>query len=687
MSEELNDNLMPEQNGSDGMENQTEDNPQNPEVQETVTSEIDQEYPVPDTEVEVSLTAENPVETEVLSGETIEANAPMEVTAQEAAVNAIADVNAEESEDVTLKGRHDIPMQDYDTLSMEQLVAQLESLVQVEHIMSVNEHVEEVRKSFLAKFHHFIDEKRDEFYAENPDSTEDFQYDFPLKKRFDLLYTQFRDLKTKHFKSLQNALKLNLEKREALVEELKHVVANSSGNIAQALKQLNDIRERWKNAGPIPKDKYNHVWNNYHFHLENFYDVLHLDREARDLEFKNNLDQKLRIIARVQALLDETDINKAFRELQDLHRIWKEDIGPVSKEVREELWQQFSALTKQMHDKRESLAESFRIQETENLQKKQAIIAQLEQLATEKVNTHALWINQIAKVESLRNAFFAAGKVPAELNEATWAAFKLAVRNFNVLKNSFYKDIKRDQSDNLSRKQALVVKANELKNSEDFEKATMVMKQIQEEWKTIGHVPRKFSDSLWKEFKEACNLYFERLKDSKKEENAVEIEAFNQKKAYLEQLRTFELSGEHKTDLEAIKAHIEKWKGLGKVPFNRRHIEGKFNKILDALFEKLSTSKKESEMNRFTSKLDTIVGDDRRKLDNEKLFIMRKIDEVQQEIFQLENNIQFFQNSKNNPIVNEVKKSIERHKGELATWKDKLKHLNALIKQNKESAE
>ena len=530
-------------------------------------------------------------------------------------------------------------------------------------------------------------EDKKHIHQENPESTEDFHYDFPLKKRFDNLYTQFRDLKTNHFKTLQNALKSNLEKREALVEELKNVVTNSSGNMAHALKQLNEIRDRWKNAGPIPKDKYNHVWNNYHFHLENFYDVLHLDREARDLEFKNNLEQKQRIIARVEELLNENDINKAFRELQDLHRIWKEDIGPVSKEIREELWQQFSALTKKMHDKRETLAESFRLQETENLQKKQEIIAQLEQIATEKVASHQLWINQIAKVETLRNAFFSTGKVPAEVNEETWAAFKLAVRNFNVLKNSFYKEIKRDQSDNLSRKQALVEKAKALKDSEDFEGTTAVMKQIQDEWKTIGHVPRKFSDSLWKEFKEACNLYFERLKDSKKEENAVEMEAFNKKKTYLEALRSFELTGEHNTDLDAIKDHIESWKSMGKVPFNRRHIEGKFNKILDALFEKLSTSKKEGVMNRYTSKLDTLVGDDSRKLDNEKLFIMRKIDEVQQEIFQLENNIQFFQNSKNNPIVNEVKKSIERNKEELLTWKDKLKHINALIKQNKESAE
>lgn len=728
MSEVVNDNLNPEMDGSDGMENQANVDANTTENATTPEESTPVESPIPDTEVEAALseeTEETP-EIEVISGE--EADAPVaqetavasnEITEAEAipeseettpsetteavtpgesqesaapetheeALSAIAEANAEESEDETLKGRHEIPMEDYDAFSMEQLVAALEGLVAVEHVMTVREHVEEVRKAFLSKFHHFIDEKRDEFLAENPDTTEDFHYDFPLKKRFDTLYTTYRDKKNAHFKSLQNALKSNLEKREALVEELKNVVAQSGGNIAQALKQLTDIRERWKNAGPIPKDKYNHVWNNYHFHLENFYDVLHLDREARDLEFKNNLEQKQRIIARVEELTQESDINKAFRELQDLHRIWKEDIGPVSKEVRESLWQRFSELTKQMHDKRESLSEEFRKREQENLAKKQEIIAALEVLATERVDSHALWVQQIAKVEALRNTFFATGKVPSEVNEATWAAFKTAVRNFNALKNSFYKDIKKGQNDNLSRKQALVARANELKDADDFAATTPIMKQIQEEWKTIGHVPRKFSDSLWKEFKDACNTYFDRLKESKKEENSVELEAFNNKKAYLEQLRSFELVGDHKTDLEAIKAHIEQWKSFGKVPFNRRHIEGKFNKILDALFEKLSASKKEGEMHRFSSKLESLAGDGSRKLDHEKLFIMRKIDEVQHEIFQLENNIQFFQNAKNNPIVNEVKKNIERHKADLATWKEKLKQINVLIKQQQESAE
>ncbi|MBZ4034744.1 DUF349 domain-containing protein [Flavobacterium sp. 17A] len=598
------------------------------------------------------------------------------------ALDVITNSNAEESEDETLKERHDIPIQDYNTFSLDALVDELKKLVNIDKVMSVKDHIEEIKKAFLLQYHHLIEEKKEEFLASNPDPNEEFEYHLPLKSKFDEYYNVFREKRNTHFKHLQTNLKTNLDNRLAIVEELKELI-NPQENIKDTLKHFNELRERWKNAGAIPKDKYNHVWNNYHFHVENFYDYLHLDREARDLDFKHNLELKQKIIARVEELVNDADINKSFRELQDLHRIWKEEIGPVSKEHRDTIWNQFSELTKKIHDKREVLFENQRANEQQNLEIKKGIIAKIEVLGTEKVNSHSQWLVQIQKVEELRNEFFAAGKVPSEVNEETWAAFKTAVRNFNAFKNSFYKDIKKDQNDNLNKKMALVTKAKELQESTDFSATTPIMKQIQEEWKQIGHVPKKYSDKIWKEFKDACNHYFDKLKEHKSEENSEEVAAFDNKKAYLDTLRAFQLTGDHKTDLDAIKAHIETWKGFGKVPFSRRHIEGKFNKILDALFEKLSLSKKESEMMRFANRIDSLSdSNDTRKLDNEKIFIMRKIEEVQNEIFQLENNIQFFTNTKNakkeNSIVTEVRKNIAIHKESLEVWKDKLKQLRNL---------
>ncbi|OXB03445.1 chromosome segregation protein [Flavobacterium oncorhynchi] len=660
MLEEKNDNL---QEADGKLEIDTTDSTQNDTI-ETPVSETVSENSISNTEIEE------------------EKNVETEETDHQNALDAITNSNAEESEDETLKERHDIPMKDYHTFTLDALVDELKKLVSIDKVMSVKDHIEEIKKSFLLQYNHLIEEKKEEFNASKEDPNEEFEYHSPLKSKFDEYYNVFREKRNAHFKHLQSNLKSNLDNRLAIVEELKELI-NPQENIKDTLKHFNDLRERWKNAGAIPKDKYNHVWNNYHFHVENFYDYLHLDREARDLDFKHNLEQKQKIIARVEELVNEIDISKAFRELQDLHRLWKEDIGPVSKEHRDTIWNKFSELTKKIHDKRELLFESQRANEHNNLEAKKEIIAKIEVLGTEKVNSHSQWLVQIQKVETLRNEFFAAGKVPSEVNEETWAAFKTAVRNFNAFKNSFYKDIKKDQNDNLNKKMALVAKAKELQESVDFNATTPIMKQIQEEWKQIGHVPKKYSDKIWKEFKDACNHYFDKLKEHKSEENGDEVAAFDNKKAYLDILRTYQLTGDHKTDLDAIKKHIEIWKGYGKVPFSRRHIEGKFNKILDALFEKLSLSKKETEMIRFSNRIDSLSdSNDTRKLDNEKIFLMRKIEEVQNEIFQLENNIQFFANTKNakkeNSIVLEVRKNIAIHKESLDVWKDKLKQLRNL---------
>ena len=600
------------------------------------------------------------------------------LTSNQSVLEEIDNSNAEENEDDSVKEKHEIEMLDYDALSMEELTDELEKLVTNEKVMAIKDHAEGIRKAFSDKYQHFIDEKREEFNAQNNEEGVEFEYHFPLKNKFDSIFNTYKTNKAKHFKQLQNNLEHNFAVREALIEELKQLIDSSDSSIGDMFKKANDIRDRWKNAGAIPRDKYNILWNNYHFHMERFYDVIHLDKEARDLDLKNNLEQKQQIISKATALLNEEDVMKAFRELQLLHRVWKEEIGPVDREHRESIWNEFSEITKQMHDKREALYALARGKETENLALKIEIISQIEALGTEKIDSHSGWQGQIKKLETLREAFFKAGKVPAEVTEETWAKFKNAVRAFNVHKNVFYKDIKHEQNDNLSKKIALVEKAKSLQESNDFNATTPIMKKIQDDWKKIGHVPRKYSDSIWKDFKDACNAYFDRMHEARNAESSEEVEAFEKKKAFLDELKDFTLSGEHKADLEAIKAHIATWKTFGKVPFNRRHIEGKFNKILDALFEKLSMSKKDTEMMRFSNRLEQLSeNDNKRALEQEQFFIRKKIDEVQGEIFQLENNIQFISSSSKgeNPFIKEVQKSIERHKDDLKLWKEKLQQI------------
>ncbi len=567
----------------------------------------------------------------------------------------------------------------YHDMTQSQLVESFKNLLATRKIQDVKKDVDEIRREFNSQFDEELNEKKEEFLTQGGNII-DFHFSSPLKNEFNALYFEYREKRNNHFKNLKKDLQSNLEKRLALIEELKGLLSIEE-NINTTYKHFKDIQERWREAGPIPRDGYNTVWNNYHHHVENFYDFLHLNREFRDLDFKHNLEQKLKIIARAEDLANEPNINKAFRELQMLHKMWKEETGPVAKEYRDDVWDKFSAATKIIHDKRaEQLKEAEKDFE-KNLEIKNEITNQIKILAENTKDSHQAWQQGIKSLEKLREEFFRTGKVPQKENEGSWSSFKEAVRNFNKKKNLFYKNQKKEQFSNLEKKQDLIKIAEENKDSEDFDVVTPLMKKIQNDWKSIGHVPRKESDKVWKKFKAACNHYFDRLHAEKNKANEDEVKALEQKNTLIEELKAFELSGKPKDDLKYIKEKIASWKEIGRVPFNKKNIEGKFNKIIDALFKKLDISKKEIELIRYDNKLTNITSqDDDRKIHNERMFITKRIDEVKQEINQLENNLGFFQYvDDNNPMVKEVHKNIQRHKDELELWKAKLKKLKEVM--------
>src|SRR5690606_22438588 len=283
-------------------------------------------------------------------------------------------------------------------------------------------------------------------------------------------------------------------------------------------------------------------------------------------------------------------------------------------------------------------------------------------------------------IEELRDQFFKAGKVPREKNEETWSAFKQSVRQFNRNKNTYYKGLKKEQYENLEKKKELIKIAEENKDNEDFKATTPLMKKVQQDWKKIGHVPRKDSDKVWKQFKAACNHYFDRLHKSNNEESADENQAFERKKEILDRLKTVELTGDKKKDLPVIKAAIEEWKQIGKVPYTKRFSERKFNKQLDQLFSKLDVDNNKAEMMNYENKIHALdEADDDKKLRNEHYFLTKKVEETKAEIRQLENNLQFFANvDDDNPLVQEVHKNIQDHKDQLLVWQEKLEKIKSL---------
>lgn len=679
----------------------TEETSPTSETTETTTNENAPETEVDEIHVEENTSGENPehssvaeesddengVEKAMLAEkESVEEREENEATSNEeietlkdsALVKTSEDEDEDEeevasSEDEDAEEEHDEKAQkDYSSLSEKELVEELDRLLKTKKIQELKHEVEEIRAEFNNKFNEELEHKKEEFLAEGGNII-DFHYTTSLKKDFNSLYFDYKEKRNNHYKTLKKDLQSNLDKRWELIEELKGLLS-AEENINTTYKHFKDIQEKWHVAGAIPRDKYNTVWNTYHHHVENFYDFLHLNREFRDLDFKHNLDSKIKLITRAEELAQEKDINKAFRELQMLHKMWKEDIGPVAKEYRDEVWDKFSDATKIIHDKRQGQLQELEKDFETNYETKKQLVEEIKKATEEAKPSHQGWQNAIKQIQEHRDAFFSTGRVPRNNNKEIWKAFKDATGNFNHQKNSFYKDQKKEQYTNLEKKRELIKIAEESKDSEDFEATMALMKKVQDDWKNIGHVPRKDSDKIWKQFKKACNHYFDRVHAQKNEANKEEMVHYEAKQELLDKLAAFELSGDHKADVKSIKENISAWKEIGRVPYNKRQIEQKFNKTLDGIFSKLDLGKKETELIKFDNKLNTLVNrEDDRKLQNEHFFISKKIDETKDEIRQLENNLGFFHHvDENNPLVREVHKNIERHKEQLEVWKAKL---------------
>jgi len=587
------------------------------------------------------------------------------------AVQEIEKSVAEEAEK-ELEKKEEVAVVDFSIMSLDDLVSELSKVISSNPVQKIKSQVEAVKSEFNQKFGALLAEKKASFLAEGGNSI-DFQFSSPIKSEYNKLLSDYKKERDAYYGDIEKQQKENLEKRLVVIENLKDLIQNADSSTMY--KNFKVIQDNWRAIGPVSKTRYNDTWKTYHHHVERFYDLLHLSNDFRDLDFKHNLEEKIKIIEKAEALVELKDVNESFKELQDLHKVWKEDIGPVSKEMREDIWQKFSAATKKIHDKRHDHFRQMRSQYQVIIDEKLSIIEAINVYDTSKNSSHNDWQKSIKDVESLRQQYFNAGKLPYSKSEEVWQKFKTVTKKFNSAKNVFYKDEKSDQQNNLKKKIALIEFAETLKDSEDWESATNALKKVQSDWKKIGHVPRKFSDDIWKRFKSACNHYFDRYHQQKNSISQVQQQVVDTKKEFLESLKSIESSSK-----EIVLEAISKWRGLGNLPRNARHIDGKFNKQIDKMLEGLSLDKKEISMLKFTNVVDGYALDnDVRKLDSEQMFVRKKIDETVREMQQLENNLGFFSNAKDdNPLVMNVKARVNEFKEDLVLWKSKLAYIKNL---------
>ena len=393
----------------------------------------------------------NLVDTEIDSEEKPEASAQaLEDNSKEEKEEAIVAETTETSEEKTTKDeRKEIPQFDLSKLSLEGIVDLMFKLLNEFDIKEVKNHIETLKIDFQKKFKSLITEKKKAFIAESGNEI-DFFYTSPVKGKFDELIREYKKRRQQIYKNIESEQKENLETRLLLIDELKDLIDNADGSTMY--KKFKVLQDKWRAVGQIPHAKYNDVWRTYDHHVERFYDLLHLNNDFRDLDFKHNLEEKTKLIEKAEVLAENEDVNFAFKELQLLHKMWKEEIGPVAREIREDIWQKFSEATKKIHQKKHDFQDKLDEKFKANVGLKLAVIEKIKAIELSANESHKAWQERIKKAEALREEFFAIGKVPKSKNEEIWQLFRESTKAFNAAKNAFYKSIKKDQSENLTKK-------------------------------------------------------------------------------------------------------------------------------------------------------------------------------------------------------------------------------------------
>ena len=629
-------------------------------------------------EVEIEQEVSKAIKSENLTDDLKEPNPQEKSNIEKKEINEEDDVVSKENEDKVEtkteldKSNKEVEIIAYDSLTLEELTEALENLLDTKKIQHIKSSVEAIKSAFNTKFGSLLAEKKSIFLAEGG-NTIDFQYSSPVKSKYNKLLSEYKKQKDIYYSNLEKQLKDNLEKRAQVIEDLKTLI--ETADTKTMYKQFRDLQNIWRSIGPVPKTKYNDTWKIYHHHVERFYDLLHLSNDFRDLDFKNNLEEKLKLIEKAEFLAEMQDVNAAFKELQDLHKIWKEDIGPVAREMRDDVWNKFSAATKIIHDKRHDNFKSMKSKYAEIIDAKMLVIAEILSYDSSKNKTHNDWQKSIKDIEALRKKYFDAGKLPYSKSESIWKKFKEATKQFNQQKNKFYKQEKSTQQKNLQAKLDLIKIAESIKDSEDWETTTNTFKKIQSDWKKIGHVPRKFSDDIWNKFKTSCNYYFDRYHNQKNALSDDQKEIIAKKTAFLENLKVDDFSTK-----DTVTHLMNSWNEFGSTPRGSKAVDVKFNKFIDNVLSKLSLDKSEIVLLKFKNIINGyLANNDTRKLDSELIFIRKKIDESVREIQQLENNLSFFSNATDdNPMVKSVHKNIDTYKKGLKIWKAKLTYLRSI---------
>ncbi len=486
-----------------------------------------------------------------------------------------------------------------------------------------------------------------------------------------------KEKRQKLFRELEQEKQENLQKKLDIIEKIKAMIT-SPEEANKSYKDFKALQDEWREIKNVPAEKANELWRNYQLYVEQFYDLLKLNSEAREYDFKKNMELKTKLCEAAEKLADETDVISAFHQLQKLHQEYRE-IGPVSKELREEIWQRFKAASTVINKRHQQHFEGLRAKEEENLEKKTRLCEQVEAIAAEENKGSGDWERHTKQIIDLQAEWKTIGFAPQKMNVKIFERFRAACDDFFGRKAEHFRGLKDTFKDNADKKRALIEKAKALQDSTDWKSTSDKLINLQKEWKTIGMVPKKLGDQLWEEFLGACNKFFEARNAAGAGTRGEERENLEKKRSIVEQLKAIaEEAGENVQ--EKVQKLVEEYQSVGHVPFKEKDkLYEEYHAVLDKLYKELNISVAKRRLSKFKDNLRQVAERGENALDGERARLMRQYEQLKSEVQTYENNLGFLNASskKGNSLIDEMNRKVQKLKDEVQLVRDKIKAIDA----------
>lgn len=538
------------------------------------------------------------------------------------------------------------------------------------------EEIDNLKTTFY-KLHIAERDAEQKAYLENGGDPDAYQVSpDPIEEAFKAQMGVIKERRAKLFLEQEKEKQENLQKKTEIIEKIK-AMATSPDEANKSYQAFKDLQQQWKEIKAVPADKANELWRNYQLYVEQFYDLLKLNNEAREYDFKKNLELKEKLCENAERLADEKDIISAFHQLQELHQEYRE-IGPVSKELREQIWARFKAASTVINKRHQQHFEEMRANEEENLAKKTALCEKVETIVAAENKGAADWEKRTKEIIDIQAEWKTIGFAPQKMNVKIFERFRTACDVFFSRKADFFKAMKEKYAQNAEKKKELVEKARQLSESTDWKSTADKLIALQKEWKTIGMVPRKLGDKLWNDFITACNHFFEARNAAHAGTRGEERENLSKKKAVIAKLK--EMMGTTPDNAaETIKQLIEEYNAIGHVPFNEKDkVYAHFHDTVDKLYKELNISVASQKLDDFKSNLKNLAKKGADVVDNERGKLMRRYEALKSEIQTYENNLGFLtaKSKKGNSLVDEMNRKVTRLKDDLELVRQKIKAID-----------